>query len=317
MQTSDQHIEELIQAYHAGELSTAQQEELLALVQTDPSAKELFRQYAVLRYNMPVNENGGHEKAYEQFRSSTQTRVVRMRTVSYWAAAASIVLLAGLFLWMRPQPAELVRVASAGIHALPDNTKITSGQGTELSYSAEFGNERNISMQRGQAFFEVKRDTLHPFTVQLPNGSVRVLGTSFNIKIDSLTGNTTLTVVSGRVQANALASSDNRILTKGQMISFTADGTLAGETIEANGNELSWKTGKLIFASTAMPDVIRAINNHFGSSLTLESHALDSCKLNASFTDPELPKILDMLKIAFDIEVIEKEGTVILRGTGC
>ena len=33
----------------------------------------------------------------------------------------------------------------------------------------------------GKAFFQVKRDTLHPFLVQIPDVSVEVLGTSFLI----------------------------------------------------------------------------------------------------------------------------------------
>ncbi len=316
METTDQHIEDLILAYHAGELTAAQQDELLQLVQSDSEVAELFRSYAVLRSAIPA-EQGGHEMAYRQFLASAGIRTKRRIPLTVWAAAASIVLLAGLFMFLRPQKAQDIEIVSAGNHILPDSSQITAGQGTELAYSPDFSGERTVSLKRGQAFFEIKHDSKRPFTVNLPNASVRVLGTSFNLKIDSLSGNSTLTVVTGRVQASAASDKESRILNAGESMEFSASGRIAGEPVQAEGNELSWKTGQLVFTSAPMADVVRAINNHFGSALTLEGHAMDSCRLNATFSDPELPKILDMLKIAFDVQFVEKEGKLILRGPGC
>lgn len=316
METSHQYIEDLILAYHAGELTAAQHDELLQLVQSDSEAAELFRSYAVLRSAMPADE-GGHEMAYQQFLASTGARRQRRIPLTVWAAAASIALLAGMFMFLRPQHAQNVEIASAGNHILPDSSQITAGQGTELAYSPDFSAERTVSLKRGQAFFEIKHDSKRPFTVNLPNASVRVLGTSFNLKIDSLSGNSTLTVLTGRVQASAASDKESRILNAGESMIFSSAGLIAEEPVHADGNELSWKTGRLVFTSAPMADVVRAINNHFGSALTLEDHAMDSCRLNATFAQPELPKILDMLKIAFDVQLVEKDGKLILRGPGC
>lgn len=316
METKNQHIEDLILAYYTGELNSEQQAELLQLVQSDNGAAELFRNYAILRFILPADE-GGHEMAYQQFLASAGARKQRRIPFTIMAIAASITLLIGVYLFLRPQPAKNIEIASSGNHILPDSSIVASGNGTELAYSPDFSTDRTVTLKCGQAFFEVKHDSMRPFTVNLPNASVRVLGTSFNLKIDSLTGYSTLTVTTGRVHASATANKDSRILNAGESMTFSATGHIATEPEPAGGNELSWKTGRLVFASAPMDDVVHAINNHFGSDIMLEGHALDSCRLNATFTQPELPKILDMLKIAFDIQLIEKNGKLILRGPGC
>jgi transmembrane sensor len=65
---------------------------------------------------------------------------------------------------------------------LPDGTRVWLNQNTEIEYPSEFsGKERNITL-KGEAFFEVKRDVVHPFIISSGGIKTTVLGTSFNIK---------------------------------------------------------------------------------------------------------------------------------------
>lgn len=64
---------------------------------------------------------------------------------------------------------------------LMDGTKVWLNAGSTLRYPTEFKKERNVSLV-GEAYFEVAKDTLRPFHVEVPHRqSVTVLGTHFNI----------------------------------------------------------------------------------------------------------------------------------------
>lgn len=65
---------------------------------------------------------------------------------------------------------------------LPDGTRVWLNQNSQIEYPVHFSNsERNVTL-KGEAFFEVKRDTLRPFVISSGAIKTTVLGTSFNIK---------------------------------------------------------------------------------------------------------------------------------------
>lgn len=86
------------------------------------------------------------------------------------------------------------------ILTLSDGTKVWLNSETELKYPVRFtGNTREVSV-KGEAYFEVKRDTLHPFIVHTPYSDTKVLGTSFNVSAYKDETTTTITLVSGKVE---------------------------------------------------------------------------------------------------------------------
>lgn len=67
---------------------------------------------------------------------------------------------------------------------LPDGTKIWMNAGTQIRLSSDFGRKgfRKLKLDYGEAFFQVKRDALRPFSIATQDFVTTVLGTSFNIK---------------------------------------------------------------------------------------------------------------------------------------
>lgn len=63
---------------------------------------------------------------------------------------------------------------------LPDGTKGVLNSGSKLSYTIPFNEQRNLKLE-GEAWFEVKHDTIHPMLIKAGNSTVKVVGTSFNL----------------------------------------------------------------------------------------------------------------------------------------
>lgn len=70
-------------------------------------------------------------------------------------------------------------VAKNTIHILPDNSKVTLSPLAEVKYSkTDWHKNRNLQLD-GQAYFEVVKGS--QFSVDVPQGSINVLGTKFEV----------------------------------------------------------------------------------------------------------------------------------------
>jgi ferric-dicitrate binding protein FerR (iron transport regulator) len=64
---------------------------------------------------------------------------------------------------------------------LPDGSKVWLNAASSITYPAAFtGDERSVNIT-GEAYFEVTKDAKKPFIVNIPGGTVEVLGTHFNV----------------------------------------------------------------------------------------------------------------------------------------
>ena len=64
---------------------------------------------------------------------------------------------------------------------LPDGTTVKLNANTRIEYPQHFSAGTREVRLSGEAFFEVTKDTLHPFRIETINAAVEVLGTSFNV----------------------------------------------------------------------------------------------------------------------------------------
>ena len=111
----------------------------------------------------------------------------RIRRVFSWSGMAAAVLVAAVLVWKgggRTPAAEEAytcenHTGTVMQVTLPDGSTGILRNGAELSYRQE-GGVRSVSLA-GDAYFDVKRDTLAPFVVFTDAISVKVLGTSFSV----------------------------------------------------------------------------------------------------------------------------------------
>ena len=135
------------------------------------------------------------------------------------SVAASVLLVAGAFyiFWpsdttTEPLVAEAVVTFSAGNEVatiyLPDSSKVWLNVGSTITYPESFGDKLRSTQISGEAYFMVRPDTSAPFTVSTELASVRVLGTSFNVKEDS--AGVVLTVAEGTVRFSAVEADSSQ-----------------------------------------------------------------------------------------------------------
>ncbi|MEL6699133.1 MAG: FecR family protein [Bacteroidota bacterium] len=155
----------------------------------------------------------------EEAKNATPVR--RLQPLWYYAAAAAIVLLiVGVWLVRNLDGSNMQEYIAQQAQQvdLPDGTRIDLQAGSTLRYDAgDWENNRKVSLE-GEAYFDVAKGK--KFDIQLPQGSVRILGTRFHITESP----DTLAVVcyEGRVQVHAFGK--EAILTAGRGLLATQDG---------------------------------------------------------------------------------------------
>ncbi|KIO43302.1 DUF4974 domain-containing protein [Sanguibacteroides justesenii] len=137
---------------------------------------------------------------------------------------------------------------------LSDGTKVWLNSETELSYPVRFtGLQREVRV-KGEAFFEVNRDTLHPFIVHTSQLTTRVLGTSFNVMAYDGESSTEVTLVSGEVE---VANQKEKCVLKPGWQAMTS--SVSGKIEERKVNlsvYVSWKEGLFDFNEMSLEELV-------------------------------------------------------------
>lgn len=131
--------------------------------------------------------NFDSESAYATFKQKHQKKETAVKKMNWLmpvgiAASLLILVIVGINFFSGKDPAQVL-FAAHGENVkttLEDGSEIRLNDGSTLSYHVEnWSEERSINLT-GEAFFKVEKGS--PFTVHTKNGSVRVLGTQFNVR---------------------------------------------------------------------------------------------------------------------------------------
>lgn len=217
------------------------------------------------------------------------------------AAAAFAVVLSGLGFagWQtmtgpRPLTDKTFRTAvgEQSTVTLPDGSEVTLNTDTILRTRAD-GDRRLIYLERGQAFFEVAKDSRHPFVVSAAGRTVTALGTAFDVRVDA--GALKVTLVEGRVRVEAAAPAKSGEAGAAQAVNFQATEMIAGSQLVATTQEpwrvapanvvveTSWTRDILIFDNAPLSSVVAELNRYSGKKLVIADEAIEATPISGTF----------------------------------
>jgi len=213
------------------------------------------------------------------------TRPARWRRGGLALAA----LAACLMLWLAPDLGVLMRAdhrTSAG-----ETRDIALADGSTVSLDADSAialgyGDRSVDLLAGRAFFQVKRDPAHPFTVKAGEANVAVLGTAFDVLLSERF--VTVAVQTGSV---SVAAGPTQVVTlqPGQRaIVDRANGVITAATVGVDG-VAAWRDGKLVVEGVPVAEVIEALDRHHAGIILLRDPVLGARRITGVFDlrDPD------------------------------
>jgi len=228
--------------------------------------------------------------------------------------AAIVIVLCGIGLGIFLQKTtEFTQIQSARAEhkevRLPDGSTVLLNAASTVTYdAANWDEERKIELQ-GEAFFNVKKG--ESFEVNTAHGSVKVLGTSFDVYARKAI--LKVSVFSGEV-AVRLPSKEVTHLLPGQALSFE-QGHPVSDLIQQFDQQTtgSWKKGEFHFDSVPLIDVIAEIERQYDVIFEWEQ-GLEKRPYDGFFTINDLEKtlktIFDPLGISYEMM---DNGHILLR----
>ncbi|NVJ96938.1 MAG: FecR domain-containing protein [Alphaproteobacteria bacterium] len=197
--------------------------------------------------------------------------------------------------------------------ALEDGSVVQLNTDTKLVALFE-DDQRHIVVERGEAFFDVKRDEDRPFTVAAGDTNVRVLGTKFNVRLGA--SSNVVSVLSGLVsvaqRTDDTPKREVALLHKGEQVIVGEEqaNPVVGRFDE--GSVLAWRTGKALYRAVPLSDVIKDLNRYFDAKLEIGDPSIEQLPVTATFNLNDQSVVIDALESAFSIMAVKKMDGVIL-----
>ena len=305
----------------SGEATDAELQELDLLLSTHPgflhqykllsqhweqhdNPNQLFVQEALQKtlhqLHLPVNE------AYET-PIKNRSRFIFFSAMAVASSAAVIVVIASLFTnqYIKIDPptplASLEKKQnSKGIKStiqLADGSKVWLNADSKIQYPPRFdGNTREIYLD-GEAFFEVAKNLKKPFIIHLANGTVRVLGTSFNIRAYDNEKVVETSVATGKVAfipkyKNEDKKQDTVFLTSNNKVSYTYTIEKIKVTPTIAKDDKAWTEGRMIFKAMSLLDIATELERNFGKKVVFTDDTAKQYILTGSFQNNTLEEIM-------------------------
>ncbi|MGL5682889.1 MAG: FecR family protein [Marinifilaceae bacterium] len=171
-----------------------------------------------------------------------------------------------------------IKVPRGGIYnlTLHDGTVVWLNAETELKYPTVFNGTTREVYLKGEGYFDVKTDSARQFKVHMPQGSIVVYGTTFNINAYGDNGAYHATLLKGKVALiNKLH--EEFLLDPGKQAVLN----ISNNNVEVKDADIhsavSWRTGKFIFERCTLEELMRQLERWYD--------------LNVIFTNMDLRKI--------------------------
>lgn len=196
--------------------------------------------------------------------------------------------------------------------SLPDRSGVWLAAGATLQYAADFGKvDRQVRLM-GEAFFEVAKDNLHPFTVQAGSVSTHVLGTHFNIEAYEAEDFTRISLVEGKVKA-IYTGADSRdtfsTLLPGNRLCYNRSSASAKvEPIDLN--EDAFTGAAIVLRDLSLITALHRIGAHYGKTIQLEDSLSDRQQFSAVIPGNDLEAALNNLAFVYRLQYQMGKDTI-------
>lgn len=156
---------------------------------------------------------------------------------------------------------------------LADGTRVWLNSQTKLKYPVKFTQGVRQVYLTGEAFFEVTPNAKKPFLVQLENNvTVRVLGTSFNVRAYNDEETTETVLEKGIVKAESAAGSVT--LSPSFMFEYNKKAKTISERRVDTELYTAWKDGRYVFYNEPIENILHKLSRWYNINIAYKDETV-------------------------------------------
>ena len=265
------------------------------------------------------------EKAYRQMMTALQGSLPSIKRFSWLKMAAMWaipLILLGAAAWFYSVATERAKLYSEVVFMhkftaygersmiiLPDSSKVWLNGGSSLIYPSRFVSaERNVCLT-GEAYFEVKKDKSRPFTVDVNQMKLKVLGTTFNVFSYPDNPQIVATLETGKIQITVANKKKPYILEPNEQLVLDSK-TGDVELHNVNAPDFSvWRVPSLYFEETKLIYAFQQIERTYNVKIHVQNSHYNNQTIRAHFnSDETIEGIMAVIKMLIPAINYEIEG---------
>ncbi|GGH34730.1 anti-sigma factor [Dyadobacter endophyticus] len=320
-------IDELLVKSMLDEASVAEQIEIKQWLLDDDDNQRYFEHFELiwteskrLARRSTVDENA----AWERFKARTvkqrETEVIPMYPKPVFRVlrmVAMVLMTAGVgwlsyLLATRSSSHEMLTISSGMqtlTDTLPDGSIVTLNRKSSISYPQEFaGTTRPVTLT-GEAFFDVKPDKSKPFLISVNDVTVKVVGTSFNVKDNA--EKTEVIVETGVVEVSR-DTQRVRITPREEATIVKANAEMR-KGIAADQFHNYYRTRRLFCDGTPLWRLVEILNEAYDADIVIGNQRLKNLPINTTFDQHSLESILGVVSETLSLKVEHHGDQIILK----
>ena len=289
-------------------------------------------------------------KMFERIKANVELKADAPHSSSHgnaWyraAAAIAILMVAGLGFYLYNEKGLFLENSGAGPIAkvlnvtnhtdavmrkvLSDGTVIVLQPSGSLQFVESFPADKREVILRGEAFFDVTKDKNRPFIINTGDVTVKVLGTSFNIRAYEGAKEITVAVKTGKVSVYAKGddvdtkqkdSSDEIILTPNQEVVYnTIDANFLRKIVDDPQIILEKPTlFAMEYEATPVARIFQVIEENYGIDIVYDDKELSACSLTTSMSEEGLYERIEIICQAIGATYEVKDAKILISSDGC
>ena len=233
-------------------------------------------------------------------------RIRPFRSIYLYAASAAAVLIflvIGLLPQMETFTTENGEITNV---TLPDDSEVTLNAGSQIVYSGNrFNTHRKVQLT-GEAYFKVSKG--NTFSVVTTEGTIKVLGTTFNVR--SRDKKLSVICYTGKVKVSDHFTSV--YLTKGEKTA-KLPGEILQDAQPTDTNEgLKWRNGLFYFQNTSLKEVLAELSRQYDAVIYLPESE-EKRVITTSFDNKNITSALFNILWPLNLKAENKDGKYIVQ----
>ena len=175
-------------------------------------------------------------------------------------------------------------------YVLPDGTKVWLNSKSNLRFPENFDKEGRHVYLKGEAFFDVTKDTRNPFTVTTSGGDIRVYGTRFNVT-DYDQEDFSAVLVSGSIEYQSPHGKSVRLRPSQRVVYHTQYDHIDVQEVDTL-IYTSWINHQFIFKGETLENIMNTLSRWYDFTPVFQSDEIRHIRLSGRLNRQEDIRIL-------------------------
>lgn len=237
-----------------------------------------------------------------------------MRPRMIAAVAAMLALAAGagaLAVWQaRLQNTYITAIGATRTVRLADGTHMDLNTDTRARANVT-GTARSVTLESGEAYFDVVHDARRPFTVYAGNRRITDLGTKFSVYRDG--DDVRVMVREGKVKVEVVGDAARTVEAQAGQVVVAGEGEtlVMAKPVSQIADALSWREGMLVFRQQTLAEAAAQFNRYNIRRIEVEGDARNM-RIGGSFKASNVDVFVLLLHRGFGLTVNDRGDRIIV-----